>query len=347
MLVLGNETEALVVGVEQHELAGLRVERDLVGNSSIIEELRPDDRRLRRQARLEQRLELLAVLGARRSGRESSLVGEVRRADGVAQRPPVLLGDSCELKPAVDRPVEAVQRADPALVRVEARSWRGDAVDEERVGRQHGGAVEQRRPQLLAFARSPLVVERGEAADDGEHCVGRVGHAEAQIQRHVSFAHRAGFVLETRRRLVQRVEASEACERPFESVGPCVAVHDVGIDGFAVFVRDPESLGNACGHVVVDDVGPFDELERDLVAALGLEIEGDVALAALAARERLIDEPHAVAVHRLDLDHVGAEVAHHHGTERAREILAEVDDRDSFERMHHAAPLIVVISAAE
>ena len=39
------------------------------------------------------------------------------------------------------------------------------------------------------------------------------------------------------------------------------------------------------------------------------------------------DDAHAVAGDRLDLDHVGAEVADDHRAERAREVLAEVDER--------------------
>ena len=81
--------------------------------------------------------------------------------------------------------------------------------------------------------------------------------------------------------------------------------------------------------------------------AFALEVERDVTLAALAAEERLVREPHAVAGHRLDLDHVGAEVADHHRTERAREVLTEVDEPHTFERVHQFTPLKAAISAAE
>ena len=58
-----------------------------------------------------------------------------------------------------------------------------------------------------------------------------------------------------------------------------------------------------------------------------LRFERDVALAALAAEERLAHEAHAVAGDRLDLDDVGAEVADDHRAERPGEVLAEVDER--------------------
>ena len=83
-------------------------------------------------------------------------------------------------------------------------------------------------------------------------------------------------------------------------------------------------------------------------AAVALEVERDVALAALAAEERLVRQPHAVAGDRLDLDHVGAQVADHHRPERTGEVLAEVDQAHTFERVHHVHPTEgFAISAAE
>src|SRR5262249_10766649 len=121
----------------------------------------------------------------------------------------------------------------------------------------------------------------------------------------------------------------------FEAVGPGVAVHDVRVDPLAVLVADAEPHRDARGHVVVDDVGALDELQRDLDAARVLEIERDAALTALATEERTAHHAHAVASHRLDLDDVGAEVADHHRAERAGEVLTEVDEAHSLERVHH------------
>src|SRR5205823_13667880 len=125
------------------------------------------------------------------------------------------------------------------------------------------------------------------------------------------------------------------------------AVDDVRVDALAVVVADAESHRDARGHVVVDDVGTLDELQRDLDTARVLEVEREAALAALAAEERATGHAHAVAAHRLDLDDVGAEVADHHRAERAREVLAEVDQAHSLECVHHETPVIVAISASE
>ena len=61
-----------------------------------------------------------------------------------------------------------------------------------------------------------------------------------------------------------------------------------------------------------------DELERDLEPVGVLEVERDVALAALAAEERLARHAHAVAGDGLDLDDVRAEVAEDHRARTAR-----------------------------
>ena len=170
---------------------------------------------------------------------------------------------------------------------------------------------------------------------------------EAQVVRRVAFAHRALLVLEPGRRLVERIEAAEVRERAFEAVRPRVAVDDLGLHPLAVFVADAEPHRDAGRHVVVHDVGALHELERDLVAALLLEVERDAALAPLAAEERLARHAHAVTGDGLDLDHVGAEVADHHRPERPGEVLTEVDQAHTFERVHHATPANFAISAAE
>ena len=44
VLVLGDEPEPLVVGVEEHEVAGLGVDRDLVRHAGVVERAGPRDR---------------------------------------------------------------------------------------------------------------------------------------------------------------------------------------------------------------------------------------------------------------------------------------------------------------
>ena len=211
VVVLGDEAEPLVVGVEQHALAGLACRTAIsLGTPAASSSARPLDRGARREARLEQRLELLAVLGARRARREAGVVASSGTPSARAQRRP-----SARLRPPRSGSSLLASRTGGSTRRCRsgALSSRGPrhrfAVDEHRVGREHRAAVEQRRPQLLAFAGHALVVQRGEAPDDRQHRVGGVGHAEAEVARRVAFAHRTLLVLEPGRRLVERVEPAE------------------------------------------------------------------------------------------------------------------------------------------
>ncbi len=216
------------------------------------------------------------------------------------------------------------------------RSRRTDATDEVRIGGVDRAAVEQRRPHLLAFARALAVVQRAEHGDDRQHRVRRVAHSESVVERGIALVHRGRFVFEPGRRLVERVEATEACQRTLEAVRPRVAVDDVGLDLLAFHVVDPEFGGDARGHVVVDDVGGADELERNGQAARILDVQRDVAFTPLAAEEGLGGHAHAIAGDGFDLDHLGAEVADDHRSERTREVLAEVDQPHAFQCECHS-----------
>ena len=150
---------------------------------------------------------------------------------------------------------------------------------------EHRAAVEQRRPQLLALAGPALVVQRGEAPDDRQHRVGGVGHPEAEVERRVAGVHRPGLVLEPGRRLEQRVEAAEVRERALEPVRPGVAVDDVGVDRAC----SPRTRCRAASRRRRSCCGARCRPARRAASAIfvagsRLDVERDVALAALSSR---------------------------------------------------------------
>ena len=290
MRVARDQTELDVVGVEQRCLAAVRVERHLVGDAGVVERARPEARGLRAKARLEDRLELAPVLGAARPRSRSVRRRRSRRRRAtVHSAAELVVGDRGDADPVVVLgAVEAVRRGDAHELLVEVRAGRGDAADEVRVGGEDRAAVEQRRPHLLALAGALAVVQRAEHGDDRQHRVRRVAHPEAVVERRVAFVHRGRLVLEPGRRLVQRVETAEAGERTFEAVRPRVAVDDVGLHLLGTrrsrcraWSRRPRSCCGARRRR-----SPI-ELERDREAAGVFDVERDVALAALAAEERL------------------------------------------------------------
>ena len=92
----------------------------------------------------------------------------------------------------------------------------------------------------------------------------------------------------------------------------------------------------------IDDehVGPVDELEQDLLCAGRLEIERNAALVAvgevpligilrLRLDRRLMPVSPRIAVRRLDLDDVGAEVGQDHGGAWSRDEARQIHDLQS------------------
>src|SRR5450631_194123 len=74
------------------------------------------------------------------------------------------------------------------------------------------------------------------------------------------------------------------------------------------------------------DVRTADQGQGQLETLGVLDVERDVALAALTAEERRRGHAHPVPRDRLDLDDVGAQIGEDHRAERSREVLAKVDD---------------------
>ena len=113
----------------------------------------------------------------------------------------------------------------------------------------------------------------------------------------------------------------------------------LGFTALAGLVADAPLLEPAGAHGLDDGVGAAHQLEEDLAALLGAQVEGDRPLAAadveVHQRRALDDRPghlaDVVAGGRLDLDDVGAEVGERRG-DRARSEHRALDDADAAER---------------
>ena len=68
------------------------------------------------------------------------------------------------------------------------------------------------------------MIQRGETPHDGQHRVGRVGHPETDVERLVAFAHRSRFVLETGRRLEDRIQQTEGVDLQMVLVASTIQV---------------------------------------------------------------------------------------------------------------------------
>ena len=241
VLVLGDEAEPLVVGVEEHALAGLACRRGISFGTPASSSTRDHTIAVRVAKRGASSASSCWRCSARAGARRRSARRRRARAapSARAQRRPVRVlrpPRSGSSRPAsrtggssASMPVWSPCRAGAAARASPSTSSASDA----NIAPPSSSDVHSSWPSPVRA----LVVQRGEAADDREHRVRGVGHAEAEVERRVALAHRTRLVLEPGRRLEERVEAAEVRERTFEPVRPRVAVDDVGVDALAVVVR--------------------------------------------------------------------------------------------------------------
>ncbi len=116
---------------------------------------------------------------------------------------------------------------------------------------------------------------------------------------------------------------------------------------------ESERHGPGRGVVVDHDVCAREERGAPLAPFLGLEVEDDRPLAAVQrdevapeARGDRHDVAIAVARRRLDLDHLGAEIAEDHAAQRACDVLRVLHDAHSGERRsgHSSSPRRAITS---
>ncbi len=123
-----------------------------------------------------------------------------------------------------------------------------------------------------------------------------------------------------------------------------LAVDDVRLHGALRFVADAHAIADVGDEAVDEHVGCRDETEEDLPALLAAEIEREAPLVlvhlqvrrAVAGRELPEEVTDVVALpRRLDLDHVGAEVAEDHADGVAVEEHGRLEHANAFEEPHH------------
>ena len=245
------------------------------------------------------------------------------------QRGPVRLTQARERDPTVARAVEAVERPEAGLLMVAARPLGPAVGPDPRVGVEVHAGVHDRRVDPLALAGALAPVQRHQHRERRLHRAPLVAHAEAVPVGRVALA--AELELEAARRLCELVEPGPGGTRPVVAPHRRVAVDDRGVELPGRLVVDPEPLGHAGTHVVVDDVDLADQPVRDLATLGRLEVDDDVELPALASVERLGDRTHLIALGRLELVDGRAEVAQQHRPERAGEEVAEVEDLDALQ----------------
>src|SRR4051794_40384504 len=203
---------------------------------------------------------------------------------------------------------------------------------------------------LAAAGVRALVERRADRAEQVDR-VARVADLRAGRDRRAVLepggAHRAagrlGDVL-VRLGVLERARA-EALQR---------RVDQARVELVQVLPREPEPVHDARPEVLDHDVGSVDELAEDLLALVGLHVEGEAPLVAVEHREvqrvhvRQIAELAAgdvTAAGLLDLDDVGSHPREELRADRAGLHVRHVDDADALEglRNGHRAPSYLYI----
>ena len=120
-------------------------------------------------------------------------------------------------------------------------------------------------------------------------------------------------------------------------------IDEARIFGAQRFVGEPEFRRRLGAHVVHDDVGILREAADDGLAFGIFQVDGDGAFVAVDAHEGRAHGGGAagtrgaieIALGRLDLDHVGAEIAQDLGGIGAEHDRGEIDDLEAFEKVIH------------
>ncbi len=136
-------------------------------------------------------------------------------------------------------------------------------------------------------------------------------------------------------------------------IGACRAVpgeqrvDDRGLVGPQLLEAQPEAFEARRCEVRDEDIGPRRQARHDLASTRLIEVQRDRALPAVVLREAEVHRlarPHGavaavdIAVRRLDLDHVGAQVGHHRRARRRGEEVRHLEHPHPIERSSHRPP---------
>ena len=214
-----------------------------------------------------------------------------------------------------------------------------------------GGAIghlvaEQRdlRIEEADFERTtaPAAIALDHRGQDGDGAVEAAGGV-AQVKRNVRRPglRMPGQAHAAAERLHDEVVAGAPGQRPVGAEGADRDADDARIDVRERRVAQAQTIHHAGAVVVVHHVGGLDQVEKNPASGGRLEIDAHallVAVVALELRALAFDlRTHAVvanrvALERLDLDHLGAEVGQDHRPERAGDEQRQVENGQAGEQ---------------
>ncbi len=192
--------------------------------------------------------------------------------------------------------------------------------------------LEQRAFNQPALTRALALLQRQHRAEGAEDAAHDIDHRGAGAQRPAAGPGHVGEPTHHLHDLVERRplligSGQEALQR---------TVDEARVD--LLQMRRPQlALGHRARREVLDqDVGRLQQLDEDRPALRCIGVEREALLVAVEVTEEAGTEAAqlacAVAVHRFDLDHLGAEIGQDHAAGRPENGVREFDDANALER---------------
>ena len=293
---------------------------------------------------------LLDVLQAVGHALEALILGKVLAPDQRAELLPVTVGVGQQREITVLRRIGTPLLVEHALVarRVECGH---KLLAEQMLDHDEGDQrLEHRHFDRLSLAGLLARIKRRQYRRDDAVGAGLVGNDRGHEARLVGdHGLQRG---KTRARLDDVVIGGLRSHRSRGAVAVGGEINEARIDLLELLVLDAEALGGRRPIVVHQHVSGLGELEQRLAPALLLEVEHDRTLGAIAAK---IERGHAgmtrrshltrrIAFRRLDLDHVGAEIAQLLRGPRPEHDRGAVDDTKSSQRARHCRSFQIFFS---
>ena len=135
------------------------------------------------------------------------------------------------------------------------------------------------------------------------------------------------------------VEATLLAERPLVAVTGQPGINEARVELFEARIIDAEASRHRGPEILDQHIGALDHAVQDRQPLLLLQIEGNGALTAIGPEKEASLTRQAggelaehVALRRLDLDDVGAEIGEQGAAIGTGEVAAEIEHRDAAER---------------
>ena len=215
----------------------------------------------------------------------------------------------------------------------------GPGVVRKRVGDEGDAGLQHVDLDAMAAAAALALEQRAENAVAGKHSGGVVRDRRSARLRTLRIELQAGDPAQRHRDVV--VGRTRAVG-PRRAESGDRAMDQPRIGGREDVGSQAELFEHARPKVLQQDVGTRDELEHDRASRLAAQVEADAALAAVVGHEvgavlPAAEAAEGIALRRLDLDHLGAEIDQHHAGQRRRDHGAELDHAHAFENVGHCA----------